>query len=393
MKQSVLRQLLLASLGFGLVIGFIFPFFADLFVTWKPGMYLWFSLSALAAGAVVGAVNYWLVNQILVSRLRRIAEVAAAIGNRDLTHRCSMVSDDTVGEIIDAFNRMAATLRELIGGISALSGQVQSDTCAIQEAVGGIRERFTSQHGDTQQIVSALEDLRRQGDEVTATAQQVAESTERALAVAQGGSRVVEEAVAGMGQIERTVTQASEDVNALGRRSDEIGAIVAVIRGIAEQTNLLALNAAIEAARAGEQGRGFAVVADEVRKLAEKTGSATGEIGQMIGGIQGQVKHTVVSMEESRSQVQAGVERAEKAGRSLAEILESIQGVSAMMAHITRLAGEQQQVVTGIAGRAVGIADSIDLTLQQTTACDGACPGLAGQSARLHDEVSRFRVA
>jgi methyl-accepting chemotaxis protein len=393
MKQSVLRQLLLASLGFGLVIGFIFPFFADLFVTWKPGMYLWFSLSALAAGAVVGAVNYWLVNQILVSRLRRIAEVAAAIGNRDLTHRCSMVSDDTVGEIIDAFNRMAATLRELIGGISDLSGQVQSDTCAIQAAVGGIRERFTSQHGDTQQIVSALEDLRRQGDEVTATAQQVAESTERALAVAQDGSRVVEEAVAGMGQIERTVTQASEDVNALGRRSDEIGAIVAVIRGIAEQTNLLALNAAIEAARAGEQGRGFAVVADEVRKLAEKTGSATGEIGQMIGGIQGQVKHTVVSMEESRSQVQAGVERAEKAGRSLAEILESIQGVSAMMAHITRLAGEQQQVVTGIAGRAVGIADSIDLTLQQTTSCDGACAGLAGQSARLHEEVSRFRVA
>ena len=112
MKPSILRNLLLASLGFGLAIGLVFPVFADLFVTWKPGMYGWFSLAALAAGATVGAANYWLVHRILVSRLHRIADVANAIGNGDLTHRCSLVSDDTVGRIVDAFNQMAATLRE-----------------------------------------------------------------------------------------------------------------------------------------------------------------------------------------------------------------------------------------------------------------------------------------
>jgi methyl-accepting chemotaxis protein len=196
-----------------------------------------------------------------------------------------------------------------------------------------------------------------------------------------------------MGEIERTVASASDDVFQLGQRSDEIGTIIAVIRGIAEQTNLLALNAAIEAARAGEQGRGFAVVADEVRKLAEKTGSATEEISQMIGGIQTQVKQTVVSMEESRNHVQAGVGRAEKAGQSLAEILDSVQGVSAMMARITSLAGEQQSLADDIVGRAEKIARSIDDTLGQTASCDQSCAGLAGQSASLREQVGRFRVA
>jgi methyl-accepting chemotaxis protein len=393
MRPSVLRNVLFASLGFGLAIGFIFPFFADLFVTWKPGMYGWFSVAALAAGASVGVVNYWIVNRVLISRLRRIAEVANAIGNGDLTHRCAMESADTVGEIIDAFNQMAATLRDLIGGMATLSGNVGSDTRSIQHLVGGIRERFTVQHAETGQIVEALEQMRSKGAEVSETASQVAGSTSRAVEVARGGSTVVAETVRGMGEIERTVASASDDVFQLGQRSDEIGAIIAVIRGIAEQTNLLALNAAIEAARAGEQGRGFAVVADEVRKLAEKTGSATEEISQMIGGIQTHVKQTVVSMEESRNHVQAGVGRAEKAGQSLAQILDSVQGVSAMMARITSLAGEQRTLADDIVGRAEKIARSIDDTLDQTTSCDQSCAGLAGQSASLQEQVGRFRVA
>jgi methyl-accepting chemotaxis protein len=393
MKPSILRNLLLASLGFGLAVGVIFPLFADLFVTWKPGMYAWFSVAALVAGATVGAANYWLVHRILVNRLHRIAEVADAIGNGDLTHRCSLISDDTVGRIVEAFNRMAATLRDLIGGVANQSSQAQSDTQSIQQSVSGIRDRFAEQQAETRQIVDAMAYMRQKGGEVAATASQVAQSTAKALEVAHDGAKVVAEAVSGMATIEQTVSHAAENVHVLGERSDNIGAIVAVIRGIAEQTNLLALNAAIEAARAGEQGRGFAVVADEVRKLAEKTGSATEEIGQLIGGIQAQVRDTVVSMNESREHVQAGVTRAEKAGRSLAEILESIQGISGMMARITTLSGEQQQLVGDIVGRAERIAGGIDDMLGQTTACDSACGTLAGESARLNEQVGRFRTA
>jgi methyl-accepting chemotaxis protein len=392
MKPSILRNVLLASLGFGLAIGLVFPFFADLFVTWKPGMYGWFTLSALAAGATVGVVNYWIVNRILISRLRRIAEVATSIGNGDLTHSCSMQSADTIGEIVSAFNTMSATLRDLIGGMANLSGKVEGDAQAISKLVAQIRDRFAVQHADAGEIVGALGEMRHKGIEVTETAGQVGESTSRAVSVAHGGAAVVAETIEGMGEIERTVARASEDIFQLGRRSDEIGAIIAVIRGIAEQTNLLALNAAIEAARAGEQGRGFAVVADEVRKLAEKTGTATEEIGNMIGGIQAQVKQTVVSMEETRHHVQAGVERARKAGRSLDEILGSVQGVSAMMAHIGALAGEQQRLVDDIVAGAERISASIDETLGPTASCNESCLGLADHSAHLHGQVARFRV-
>jgi len=393
MKPSILRNLLLASLGFGVAVGLVFPLFADLFVTWKPGMYGWFSLAALVAGATVGAANYWLVHRILVYRLHRIAEVADAIGGGDLTHRCTLISDDTVGRIVDAFNRMAAALREVIGGVIDQSGRTETDTQAIRHSVSGIRNRFQEQQAEARQIVDAMTDMHRQGSEVNDTSNQVAQSTTTALTIAHDGADVVAESVAGMAMIEQTVSRAADNVHVLGERSDSIGAIVAVIRGIAEQTNLLALNAAIEAARAGEQGRGFAVVADEVRKLAEKTSTATEEIGQLIGGIQAQVRDTVVTMNESREQVQAGVARAEKAGHALTEIVDSIQGISAMMAHIAELSGDQQQVTGDIAERASRIARGIDDMLGQAMACDDACGALADQSTRLHEQVGRFRTA
>jgi methyl-accepting chemotaxis protein len=288
---------------------------------------------------------------------------------------------------------MAATLRKLIDDLAALGNDVDSDSRTIQNAFGDVRERFASQQAETGHIVSILEDMRGKGAEVVATASQVTDSTLRAVEVARDGTSVVDETIRGMGVIEHTVSRASDEVFQLGQRSDEIGAIIEVIRGIAEQTNLLALNAAIEAARAGEQGRGFAVVADEVRKLAEKTGSATEEISQMISGIQAQVKQTVVTMGESRENVQIGVTRAEKAGRSLAEMLESVQGISSLMARITTLADEQQILIGDIAGRATGIAGSIDATLEQAASGDQSCVDLTARSSSLQDRIGRFRVA
>ena len=393
MKSSILRQVLVASLGFGLVIGLIFPFFADLFVTWKPGMYVWFSLSALAAGATVGAVNYWIVNVILVRRLQRIAVVANGIGGGDLTHRCEMQSADTVGEIIDAFNHMATTLRELIGGMASLSDSVDADARSLEQMMATIRERYAQQDRETTEIVGTLGEMRHKGADVSSTATQAAEATAGAVGIAHAGAKVVTETITGMGEIERTVADAAGDIDRLGKQSDEIGAIIAVIRGIADQTNLLALNAAIEAARAGEQGRGFAVVADEVRKLAEKTAQATAEIGGMIGNIQSQVRQTVLSMKENQTHVQSGVERARKAGEALDAILASVQGVSTMMVHIRDLTGEQQSMVGAIADRAERISASIDEALRQTDSCNNSCSGLSDHAAHLNGQVRRFRIA
>jgi methyl-accepting chemotaxis protein len=393
MKPSVLKTLLLSSLAFGLTIGLIFPFYANLFVTWKEGMYGWFFASCLVAGSMIGAANYWFVNTILISRLRRIAEVATQISERNLTHHCSIESNDTVGEIIVAFNKMASNLRDLIGQIGNMSGGVEKDTRDIQQQVDQIRNQFSAQHESSKQISLAMSHLSDTVSDISTTAQQVADSSRNAVVAARAGSAVVAETIQGMSSIQHTVSQASGDIHQLGQRSDEIGAIVAVIRGIADQTNLLALNAAIEAARAGEQGRGFAVVADEVRKLAEKTGSATEEIGQMIGAIQQQVRQTVLSMEQSQHEVGAGVSRAEKAGAALSEILSGIESVSAMMDRIANGASDQRNSVTEIGRQVSEIDNGIEDALERAHAAERSCGHLASQSGALHQEVSRFKLA
>jgi methyl-accepting chemotaxis protein len=210
---------------------------------------------------------------------------------------------------------------------------------------------------------------------------------------AQSGSQIVSETIVGMSGIQHIVSQVSGDVNQLGQRSDDIGEIVAVIRGIAEQTNLLALNAAIEAARAGEQGRGFAVVADEVRKLAEKTGSATGEISQMINAIQQQVRQTVLNMEQSQDEVGAGVSRAEKAGAAISEILASIESVSGMMQLIATGASNQRNMVTEIYSQVEQIDNGIESALALTQVAEKSCEHLTGHTAKLHQQVSLFKLA
>ena len=393
MKPSVLKRLLLSSLAFGLVIGLIFPFFADFFVIWKDGMYAWFFGSAVAAGLIVGIANYWFVNTILISRLRRIADVATQISERNLTHKCDLESHDTVGEIIAGFNKMTANLCDLIGKIGGMSGRVDQDTQDIKHHVDAIRDCLTAQHGNSRQIAREMELLSGAVDDISGTAGTAAESSRVAVVAARTGSSTISDAISAMGDIQQRVAQVSDDIHQLGKHSNEIGKIVEVIRGIADQTNLLALNAAIEAARAGEQGRGFAVVADEVRKLAEQTGAATGEITQMIGAVQKQASKTVLSMEQSQSEVGAGVSRARDAGAALDTIRDAIENVSAMMERIATRVTDQRTVVGEIRRQVDEIDSGIESAQTLTNEAEDACDHLAGHSSTLHGEVRRFKVA
>lgn len=126
MKTSLLRNLLISFLAFGISVAVIFPFYANFFVDWKPGMLVWFVFGCLIAGIVMGVVNYWLVNVILLSKLRRISEIATAISNKDISHTCTLQSADTIGEIVDSFNKMAENLRDLIGETITLSDKVHA---------------------------------------------------------------------------------------------------------------------------------------------------------------------------------------------------------------------------------------------------------------------------
>lgn len=392
MKPSILRNLMLSFLTLGLVMGAVFPLFANLFVEWKPGMLLWFCVSALAAGVILGLANYWLVNWVLLSKLRRISQVATAISDKDISHHCNMESDDTIGEIVTSFNKMAENLRDLIGEVANMSGSVSHDADTIQELMSAVRRRFDAQQLTVASINSSTGTLSDTVAQISASAGQVSEAARNASNLAKSGGNIVQETIQGMRQINESVTQGSSAVDSLGRKSDEIGAIVAVINGIAEQTNLLALNAAIEAARAGEQGRGFAVVADEVRKLAEKTAQATQEISDMIQSVQQETRNAISTMQSGTEQVRGGVEKATEAGLALQEIVRSVQMVSEMIERIASGAESQNQMVSEVGGHVQEISRMVQEASEDTVSGERSSGELAKLSAKLDQVIKQFKL-
>ena len=220
-----------------------------------------------------------------------------------------------------------------------------------------------------------------------------AQASQKAAETAREGGKVVEETLSKMRAIAQSVAETATKVHELGKRSDEIGRISGVIEDIADQTNLLALNAAIEAARAGEQGRGFAVVADEVRKLAERTGNATKEIAEMIRNIQTETKTAVAAMEAGSREVESGVESTRKAGDSLQAIIKMSEQVGDMVTQIATAATEQSATTEHINNNIeeiAKIASSSESGARQTA---GALQDLAGLATNLRRLVGQFRLS
>ena len=392
MKPSILRNLLFSYLGFGVVVAIIFPFYADFFVEWKPGMLVWFVVGCLVAGLIIGIANYWLFNIILLQKLRRISEVANSISNKDLSFSCSMESADTIGEIIISFNGMSQNLRDLIGQTSSLSGTVRNESGSINEMMSQINANVDKQGVRAGQITSAIDHLAHTVAEINSSSSEAANQARQAASVASQGGVVVQQTIKGMDKISQAVNEAAQAVENLGRSSDQIGAIVAVIKEIAEQTNLLALNAAIEAARAGEQGRGFAVVADEVRKLAEKTTNATQEISQMIQSIQQETGQAVKTMETGTIEVRSGVGNAREAGEALSKIVEGVNLVTHMVQDIAQATNLQHEDVSSIRENIVEIGTLIDDTSQHSRDGSSKAKDLVGLAGNLDNVVKAFKL-
>ncbi|MDD5241638.1 MAG: methyl-accepting chemotaxis protein [Sulfuricella sp.] len=392
MKTSILRTLLLSFLGFGILVAAIFPFYANFFVDWKPGMLPWFVVGCLIAGLGIGVVNYVLLNAILLKRLRRISEVANAISNKDLTHKCTMQSADTIGEIIVSFNNMATNLRELIGQTVTLSGDVRRDSTSIHSFMADITGNLNEQTGRAGEISNGIDHLAETVEQISAHSVKAASKAGEAADHARQGGEVVQKTISGMDKISQAVNDAASAVEELGRSSDQIGAIVAVINEIAGQTNLLALNAAIEAARAGEQGRGFAVVADEVRKLAEKTSSATAEIGGMIQAIQSKTGEAVRTMNAGTADVKEGVVSAREAGNSLRNIVESAEQVTAMVQEIANATQMQSKDAQMIQQNIAEIGSLIESTLGKTQEGTVKIENLTALAESLDNTVTAFKL-
>ena len=343
--------------------------------------------------------------------LRGMSRAAEQIADGDLTVRVAPKSEqDALG---NAFVTMTDNLTDILGSVNtastslanakgqlataadeaaAASGQVATTTGQVAEGTGDQARSVQDVNASVDKVTSSAaaieEQAKRSVAEAAVTmaerANGAADSATQAIATARDGAGAVEKTVEGMERIRSTVASASEEIRKLGERSAEIGKIVAVIDDIAAQTNLLALNAAIEAARAGEQGRGFAVVADEVRKLAERVVGATKEIADLIGGVQESVDSSVTAMEEGAAQTEAGAQVAAEAGDSLRGILSAVEAITSEIQQLSRDSGTLESA----GGEMVELIGEVLSELRSVSDAVTSIASVAQENSASTEEVS-----
>ena len=392
MKPSILRNLLIGCMSFGLVMGSVFPIFADFFVEWKEGMYGWFYVACMVAGVGCGSAIYGLVHVLLLKRLKRISEIASAISENDISHTCDMESHDMIGEIIDAFNMMASNLRDMIGQISGATTQLAAAAEQTSTITDETSQGVQAQQAEIDSIASAMDEMTSTVQEVARNAADASNAADAADSEAKNGALVATEAIGGIDSLVTEVDQAASVIRNLEQESENIGSVLDVIRGIAEQTNLLALNAAIEAARAGEQGRGFAVVADEVRTLASRTQQSTQEIQDMIQRLQSGAGNAVKVMEGAQGQAQASSDLVEKAAESLASIAGSVSAINDMNTMIASAAEEQSAVAGEMQSNMRNIREVADRSADGAQQTAQASEELARLPAEQQALMAQFRM-
>jgi methyl-accepting chemotaxis protein len=331
-----------------------------------------------------------LVTRPLHSLLHRIEQIAD--GDGDLRVRLDVLSRDELGKLSHAFNRFLDKLQPLIKEVGRVTGEVADSARSLAGMAAANDRLISSEHVAVDQVSTAATEMSAAVHEVARNAQNAADAARQAQVQSRDGAQVVGATIDSIRQLAQEVESASDTIQTLEQETANIGALLAVIKGIAEQTNLLALNAAIEAARAGEQGRGFAVVADEVRALAARTQESTKDIQQMIERLQIGVQNAVKATHSGSARARQSVEQAAGVDQALSVTGDSVQRINDMAAQIATACEEQSSVTEEIARNISDIRDLSNEAAQTSEQSTRASQHLSELSHGLAQLVGRFRV-
>ncbi|MBL1275848.1 MAG: methyl-accepting chemotaxis protein [Ectothiorhodospiraceae bacterium] len=347
-----------------------------------------------AALVLILAVTGHLVSAGIVGNLTKVSDNLREIarGEGDLTRRLKADNQDEVGQLVGHFNTFMGKLQGIIQELKNHSSQVGT---ASEELAGIAQQSLNSmerQRSDTDQVATASNEMAVTVADVAQNAELASEAASTANTAANNGSSVVDATISIINRLADDVGQGAEAVNRLREESQNVGTVLDVIRGIAEQTNLLALNAAIEAARAGEQGRGFAVVADEVRTLASRTQTSTQEIQTMIENLQSSAGQAVDIMVRGKNTSEQGVVKAANAGMALGEITSAVTVISQMNTQIASAAEEQSAVATDMDKNIANISQATEVNAENSNQLAGAGAALSETATHMQQLVAQFKV-
>ena len=347
------------------------------------------AFAAIAIALVVAT----LLGRYISRRLEYMGEIAEATADGDLTIAINNDTSDEVGAVIDAMSRMQKNLRDMLGTIAQGSTELRQAAGRISTVSSQTASSSSQQSDAASRMATAMEELSASIADVSNSAEEANNISAKSGQLATDGYRIINQSIDGMERISATVQATSKDIAELGKSSQQISTIINVIREIADQTNLLALNAAIEAARAGEQGRGFAVVADEVRNLAERTSKSTDEIARMIEALQKGAEHSVKGMEGAVGLVAGGVDMVNQAGTSMDDIRKSAEQVLEVVHVISSALREQTTVSNDVAANVEQIAQMANENADVATESSAAAEQLTHLSESLDSAVQRFRIS